>query len=300
MKAERQYKERPSRVLQLKNRGGDLCFADNRLISIVQYKQINKIHNCGENIFSSQKEKYPTLQRKISGEVSDDKNTLQQELKNRGFSLTIGQSLRLMSVLKASEETYSSYDEIAHHIEDFGLGLTLSSPVEYKEAIDPTKMIGATPATNHQTATLIPHKIEVINEFYRADTRSFQEITTAGGFSAFKEFSVDQAKHFISSWLSFPMSSKKTFSFWWKYPLQRPDIPKANIPFVATGISGVQMGGHAYKISLPLHFIFFNESDLGIGYDGATIDDSNILAIKIDKDEVIFLTKVPIEKIQAV
>lgn len=321
MNAEKQYRKSSFRIIQPKQRGR-LSFVDKRPGVILQAKLFNNIQSNEEELTSQQKKEnqdtdiyirpeqekllshevyamqkkqgwvQPTMQMKIDDNVIDDRNKLITELQKLGIPLNFRQSLKLMSEVIASEITYSSYQDIAKDIKTFGLGLDISSPSEYKKAINPTEMHGATPLIDGHESLTSPRKI-TIGEFYRGDKRTFEEITAAGGFLAYKVFTIDQAKHFIASWLSFSMETKKDFSFWWKYPIRRPDILQNDIPFVATGIGRDQMGGNHYKISLPLNFIMFDGSNIGIGYDGETIDVSNTLAIRIDAEEVIFLTKIP-------
>ncbi len=128
---------------------------------------------------------------------------------------------------------------------------------------------------------------------YRGDNRE-PHIILSEGFSPWYPLDINRMRH-----LAVYFVNNKDFRSllwqWWKYPSART-INMRNNPFVATGISDSHLGNYKYKIQLEqFHMYEIQKGALlhKIGFEGDSLETSSIIAIQIDKEEIIFGTNIP-------
>ena len=88
---------------------------------------------------------------------------------------------------------------------------------------------------------------------------------------------------------------RQDFWVWWKYPANRT-INEKNNPFVSTGTECGHKGKYEYKIKLNDFNMYEISKGLfyfQVGFNGDKFENSSIIAIQIDKHEVIFGTNIP-------
>ncbi len=130
---------------------------------------------------------------------------------------------------------------------------------------------------------------------FRGDDRNADEILSKG-FSPWYLMDIQNLRSLVVD-LVHDGEFQKSLWTWWKYPGQRT-INMKNNPFVATGTKDAHLGKYKYKIQLEQFkmyqiptggSLFFQK----IGFNGDSLDNSSIIALQIDKDEVVFGTTVP-------
>ncbi len=143
----------------------------------------------------------------------------------------------------------------------------------------------------HRTLSQYPMTTGLI--VYRGDNRDFKEISSKG-FSPWNTMKIENLKSLVAYFVN-NKQFRIDFGNWWKYPSTRTIDMKQN-PFVATGTSDAHYGKFEYEIQLNQFHVYQIQSGLfthKIGFDGDSLDTSSIIALQIDKEEVIFGTTIP-------
>lgn len=167
-----------------------------------------------------------------------------------------------------------------------------------------SKILGLIPSDSTDYQLLHEQRVEhlaqrtitgQISTFYRGDNRDPSEIMQVG-FAARNPATAPQIERIID--LLIMPQYLSSFSRWWKYPSCRPGFELTAAPFVATGLEDSHKGDNNYQIDLPMNLILTDipkRKLLGAGllFDGATPDSSSIFAIKIDRQEAVFLSPIP-------
>ena len=238
-----------------------------------------------------------TVQCKLEGGLGGkSEEDFKKEIDNY-LTLNILQKGVLWREITSSAKGYNGYENITSDVENKTISLhpyPFQSNPKFKEMI-----MSAHVSTDDNNIDLSVYgPTEVISNFYRGDNRKPLEIIGVDGnqgvgFSAFGQLTPAKARHLISSWINQTYLTRSDFTMKWKYPTQRANLAKNSIPCVATSLTDARLGENSYKIEIPTMKFITIEANKRIGYDGADINSSMILALQIDDNEVIFLNHIP-------